>query len=204
MNTIKTSAGIMGALALGYTAPHPEFLKMLNTFTLAGIVGYQVVWGVSPALHSPLMSVTNAVSGTIIVGGMMLLDGGLFPKTMTGALAAISVCIASLNVFGGFLVTQRMLNMFRRPTDPKEYNYLMAAAGLSGFAGYYAGLKMGVPKEQLTSMAYLASSVLCILSLGGLAKQSTARIGNSFGCLGVGLGIAATLGYMNYPTPLLM
>ena len=120
---------------------------MLNTFALAGIVGYQVVWGVTPALHSPLMSVTNAVSGIIIVGGMFLMDGALFPATSTGLLAAISVAIASLNISGGFLVTQRMLNMFRRPTDPKEYNYLMGVAGLTAALGYFGGLHYGVPKE---------------------------------------------------------
>lgn len=59
----------------------------------------------APALHSPLMSVTNAVSGIIIVGGMELMDGGYLPGSMTGTLAAISVGIASLNIFGGFLVT---------------------------------------------------------------------------------------------------
>lgn len=64
-----------------------------------------MVWGVTPALHSPLMSVTNAVSGIIIVGGMELMDGALLPGSLTGLLASISVGIASLNIFGGFLVT---------------------------------------------------------------------------------------------------
>lgn len=95
----------MAMMALGYQSPNMEFLKMLNTFALAGIVGYQVVWGVTPALHSPLMSVTNAVSGIIIVGGMELMDGKYLPGSFTGLLAAISVAIASLNISGGFLVT---------------------------------------------------------------------------------------------------
>lgn len=160
----------MGALSVGYTGPHPEFLKMLNTFVLSGIVGYQVVWGVTPALHSPLMSVTNAVSGIIIVGGMMVMNGGYLPADVPGALAAASVAIASLNIFGGFLVTQRMLNMFRRPTDPVEHNYLMGIAALVGALGYFGGVSAGVPVPQLTNMAYIASSVACILSLAGLAK----------------------------------
>lgn len=159
----------MGLLALGYQAPNMEFLKMLNTFALAGIVGYQVVWGVTPALHSPLMSVTNAVSGIIIVGGMELMDGTIIPGSLTGLLAAISVGIASLNIFGGFLVTQRMLNMFKRPTDPPEYNYLMALSGAVGLLGYYGGLHYGVPKEPLSNLAYLGSSMACILALAGLA-----------------------------------
>ncbi|CAD8139857.1 unnamed protein product [Paramecium pentaurelia] len=197
-NVINTSASLMAMMALGYQSPNMEFLKMLNTFALAGIVGYQVVWGVTPALHSPLMSVTNAVSGIIIVGGMELMDGKYLPGSFTGLLAAISVAIASLNISGGFLVTQRMLNMFRRPTDPAEYNYLMALAGATGVLGYYGGLYYGIPKEPLTNLSYLASSIACILALGGLAQQQTARIGNSFGCLGVGLGVAATLGYKGY------
>ena len=144
-NAFTASAAIMGALAIGYTGPHPEFLKMLNTFVLSGIVGYQVVWGVTPALHSPLMSVTNAVSGIIIVGGMMVMNGGYLPANFPGLLASLSVAIASLNIFGGFLVTQRMLNMFRRPTDPLEYNYLMGIAALTGALGYFGGVQMGVP-----------------------------------------------------------
>ena len=104
-----------------------------------------MVWGVTPALHSPLMSVTNAVSGIIIVGGMMVMNGGYLPADIPGVLAAASVAIASLNIFGGFLVTQRMLNMFRRPTDPVEHNYLMGIAALVGALGYFGGVSAGVP-----------------------------------------------------------
>jgi len=86
------------------------------------------------------MSVTNAVSGIIIVGGMLTMGGGLLPNSTSTFLAAVSVAIASMNIFGGFLVTQRMLNMFKRPTDPKEYNYLLAVPGAAGIAGYYAAL----------------------------------------------------------------
>lgn len=62
-----------------------------------------------------------------------------------------------------------MLNMFRRPTDPAEYNYLMALAGATGVLGYYGGLYYGIPKEPLTNLSYLASSIACILALAGLA-----------------------------------
>ena len=86
------------------------------------------------------MSVTNAVSGIIIVGGMLTMGGGILPNSIPTFLAATSVAIASMNIFGGFLVTQRMLNMFKRPTDPKEYNYLLAVPGAISIAGYYAAL----------------------------------------------------------------
>ncbi|MEQ1813515.1 MAG: proton-translocating transhydrogenase family protein [Candidatus Nitrotoga sp.] len=84
----------------------------LTVFVLAIVVGYHVVWNVTPALHTPLMAVTNAVSGIIIVGAMlaagpMQIDAG----TVLGLLA---VLLAAVNVFGGFLVTQRMLGMFRK------------------------------------------------------------------------------------------
>ena len=75
---------------------------------LACFVGYMVVWNVTPALHTPLMSVTNAISGIIVIGGMVHLGGG-HPW-----LAALAVLIATVNIVGGFLVTHRMLGMFRK------------------------------------------------------------------------------------------
>jgi H+-translocating NAD(P) transhydrogenase subunit alpha len=83
----------------------------LMVFVLAIFVGYHVVWNVTPALHTPLMSVTNAISGIIVIGGMLALYGG-----GSGALAlgGVAVLLAAINVAGGFLVTQRMLKMFRK------------------------------------------------------------------------------------------
>jgi len=78
---------------------------------LACFVGWQVIWNVKPALHTPLMSVTNAISGIILVGGMLQLTGEL---NLTTILGAIAVLIAAINIAGGFLVTNRMLAMFRK------------------------------------------------------------------------------------------
>jgi NAD(P) transhydrogenase subunit alpha len=88
------------------------FVFELTVFVLACFVGYYVVWRVTPALHSPLMSVTNAVSSVIIVGALIAAGpaGFSFPKAM-GFLAVI---LASVNIFGGFIVTQRMLQMFKK------------------------------------------------------------------------------------------
>ena len=104
--------GLAGAaaIALGAVAP-PEFLSHLTVFALACVVGWQVVWNVTPALHTPLMSVTNAISGIIVLGGMLQLTGPQSPALWLGAIA---VFLASINIAGGFLVTQRMLRMFRR------------------------------------------------------------------------------------------
>jgi H+-translocating NAD(P) transhydrogenase subunit alpha len=76
------------------------------------IVGWQVVWNVTPALHTPLMSVTNAISGIIVVGGMLTVSGP--PGSAAVILGAVAILLASINIAGGFLVTQRMLRMFRR------------------------------------------------------------------------------------------
>lgn len=71
--------GIGSILGLGAISPNPAFTTMLTTFGLAGLVGYHTVWGVTPALHSPLMSVTNAISGITAVGGLLLMNGGYYP-----------------------------------------------------------------------------------------------------------------------------
>ncbi len=88
------------------------FVMNLTVFVLAIFIGYHVVWNVTPALHTPLMAVTNAVSGIIIVGAMLAAK----PQEMDVGtiLGLIAVALAAINVFGGFLVTQRMLAMFKK------------------------------------------------------------------------------------------
>ncbi len=103
--------GMIGLLfVLGRFAPE-DFLKHFTVFILACFVGWQVIWSVTPALHTPLMSVTNAISGIIIIGGMLQIGGQVDLASLLGALA---VLVAAINVAGGFLVTQRMLKMFRK------------------------------------------------------------------------------------------
>ncbi len=98
-------------LGIGAIAP-PSVLSHFTVFMLACFVGYQVVWNVKPALHTPLMSVTNAISGIILVGGMLQLLSSTL--NLTVILGAIAVLIAAINIAGGFLVTNRMLGMFRK------------------------------------------------------------------------------------------
>ena len=101
-------AGASGEAA-GGTSP---LVMGITVFVLAVFVGYHVVWRVTPALHSPLMSVTNAISSVIIVGGLIAAgSGGAGFSEVMGFLA---VTLASINIFGGFIVTQRMLAMFKR------------------------------------------------------------------------------------------
>lgn len=88
------------------------FLFLLTIFLLACFVGYYVVWNVTPALHSPLMGVTNAISSVIVVGGLLAV--GLAEDTIARVFGFLAVLLASVNIFGGFLVTHRMLSMFRK------------------------------------------------------------------------------------------
>ena len=110
---ISLCALVAGALlltALGAVAP-PAFIAHFTVFVLAIFVGYQVVWSVTPALHTPLMSVTNAISGIIVIGALLQLGT---PQVTVSVLAGLALLIATINIAGGFLVTQRMLKMFQR------------------------------------------------------------------------------------------
>lgn len=100
----------LALFAVGAVAPE-SFMTHFTVFVLACFVGYQVIWNVTPALHTPLMSVTNAISGIIVIGGIAQLTAA---GTLVSTLAALSVLIVSINIFGGFLVTRRMLGMFRK------------------------------------------------------------------------------------------
>jgi NAD(P) transhydrogenase subunit alpha len=106
-------AVVVGLLAAAGLMGPPEFLQHLTVFLLACVIGWHVVWNVTPALHTPLMSVTNAISGIILIGGMVVLLGRGAGATGL-VLGGVSVLLASINVAGGFLVTQRMLRMFRK------------------------------------------------------------------------------------------
>ena len=94
------------------------FVICLTVFFLACIIGYYVVWSVTPALHSPLMSVTNAISSVIIVGAILAAGpGGYGVSKIFGMIAVI---LATVNIFGGFIVTYRMLSMFKKKSKTKK------------------------------------------------------------------------------------
>ena len=111
----KMTFGAMGVallalLGVGSVAP-AEFMSHFTVFVLACFIGYQVIWSVTPALHTPLMSVTNAISGIIVVGALLQISSA---SGLVVFLAFIAILIASINIVGGFLVTQRMLKMFNK------------------------------------------------------------------------------------------
>ncbi|MDD5272805.1 MAG: Re/Si-specific NAD(P)(+) transhydrogenase subunit alpha [Methylovulum sp.] len=101
---------IAGGALFGIGAVAPEsFMTHFTVFVLACFLGYQVIWNVSPSLHTPLMSVTNAISGIIVIGAIVQVS-----SATVGLLAGLAILIASINIAGGFLVTRRMLDMFRK------------------------------------------------------------------------------------------
>jgi NAD(P) transhydrogenase len=183
--TLRSSLGLTATLGsllgLGVASPSPAFSTMVGTFTLAGIVGYNVVWGVSPALHSPLMSVTNAISGTTAIGGLVLMGGHYLPDSWPTGLANLAVTTSSINIVGGFLITQRMLDMFKRATDPPEHNYLYAIPAGALIGGFGAGHLAGY--SEVGQLTMLAASLCCIGGIWGLSSQSTARVGNALVCV---------------------
>merc|ERR1712209_79059 len=167
---LSYTAGLGTINALGVGSPNPAFTNMTTTFSLGCIVGYHTVWSVVPALHSPLMSVTNAISGITAVGGMLLMGGGLYPTNSIQALAAGAAFISFINIFGGFIVTKRMLDMFKRPTDPPEHTMLMGIPAATFLGAYGYAMSQGYP--EVHQMAYLASGLACVGALGtGIAKK---------------------------------
>ena len=111
MNPMWLLVGGLALVGVGWGG-NGDFLDHFTVFILACFIGWQVIWNVSPALHTPLMSVTNAISGIIIIGGMLQIGGDLGDPAVI--LGAIAILVATINIAGGFLVTQRMLKMFRK------------------------------------------------------------------------------------------
>ncbi len=118
VNTLRgatdQAATVLKAAEQGAAAAHHgDFLVTgLTVFVLACFVGYYVVWKVTPALHSPLMGITNAISSVIIVGA--LIAAGPAELTFSSLMGFLAVTLASINIFGGFIVTRRMLHMFKK------------------------------------------------------------------------------------------
>mmetsp|Transcript_14684 Transcript_14684/g.31334 ORF Transcript_14684/g.31334 Transcript_14684/m.31334 type:complete len:1073 (-) Transcript_14684:374-3592(-) len=181
-------------LALGAVAPNAAFSSMFTTFWLSNVIGAQVVMGVAHALHSPLMAVTNAISGTTALGGMHLIAHSTSPTAT--ALGAAATTLSTVNIVGGFIITSKMLDMFKRPDDPPEYyNYYMYPA--AGALGLYGAGTMSGQFPEIDTAASTLASLLCIGGIGGLASQKTARLGAVSGQAGVALGIASTFGHLH-------
>mmetsp|Transcript_25934 Transcript_25934/g.43238 ORF Transcript_25934/g.43238 Transcript_25934/m.43238 type:complete len:1054 (+) Transcript_25934:196-3357(+) len=186
--------GATAILAMGACAPNPAFSAMFTTFALSNVIGVQVVLGVSHALHSPLMAVTNAISGTTALGGIHLLANSTsLPVTILGAAATT---LSTVNIVGGFIVTTKMLDMFKRPDDPPEYYHLYGIPAATTVGLYSVGAMSGGFPEIHAGAGTLAG-LLCIGGIGGLASQKTARLGAVSGQSGVALAVASTMGHLS-------
>jgi NAD(P) transhydrogenase len=180
--------GIVALLCLGEGVY--KHSSLLTTFLLAGAAGYLAVWGVAHALHTPLMSVTNAISGMTAVGGLLLLNKFetiSSSQRVDGAdiLAMIAIAFSAVNIVGGFVVSQRMLNLFKKQGE-EEFSAMLLLPGL---------LLIAAPcwDQTLIAPAGAISGLLCVAAIGGLASMSSANAGCKFGIIGVAGSLAATL-----------
>eukprot|EP00555_Chaetoceros_dichaeta_P004244 CAMPEP_0198261904 /NCGR_PEP_ID=MMETSP1447-20131203/10522_1 /TAXON_ID=420782 /ORGANISM="Chaetoceros dichaeta, Strain CCMP1751" /LENGTH=1137 /DNA_ID=CAMNT_0043949961 /DNA_START=117 /DNA_END=3530 /DNA_ORIENTATION=+ len=203
-NTQLSTLAAAALLAFGFTAGDHDSITLMGSFALAGLAGYQVVWGVAPALHSPLMAVTNAISGMTAVGGMLLLaqgateTAGLIPDTPAHWMGALATVLSFVNIAGGFLVSGKMLDLFKRPSDPKDYfEYYAVPVGIV-IAGLFASALGDVGElANVSGTVGIASAICCIAAIAGLANQETARTGNILGIAGVAFGLSATTADMS-------
>ena len=126
---VALAEAIAGAATAATGGVIDPFIFQLSIFVLAIFVGYYVVWSVTPALHTPLMSVTNAISSVIVVGALLAVGSAAAPliageaaggTTASRIFGGIALVLAAINIFGGFLVTQRMLAMYRKKQAPPK------------------------------------------------------------------------------------
>jgi len=192
---LRYTVGIAGMCFLGRCGG--TITALATTLSLACLIGSNVVKGVTAALHSPLMSITNAISGLTVVGGILLMGGDYLPRSLPQILAAVAVLVSMVNIGGGFTMTARMVGMFRRDGDAPSYSQLFSIPAVVFLALSAAG------GSTLTPMVYLISSLLCIFSIGALSSQKTAQYGNSFGLIGVAGGLCGALNAVGASRPLL-
>ena len=154
----------------------PTIINLI-IFVLAIYVGYHVVWTVTPALHTPLMAVTNAISAIVIVGAM--LAAALTETALGKTMGVLAVALAAVNIFGGFLVTRRMLEMFRKKErSPRQARRPQGASRAMSL--------------NLVTLLYLVASVCFIQALKGLSHPTTSIRGNLFGMVGMAIAVVTT------------
>jgi len=130
------------------------------------------------------------------VGGMYAMGGGIVPTNSGQALAAIATAISAVNITGGFLVTKKMLDLFKRPDDPPEFYEMYAIPVAASLAGYAITSSMGF--QESGAIIASMSGLCCIGGIAGLAQQSTARLGNVSGMAGVALGVGSAIGAVDW------
>jgi proton-translocating NAD(P)+ transhydrogenase subunit alpha len=177
----------------------PRDLELnLYIFILAGFLGYRIISRIPPLLHTPLMSATNALSGISLIGSLVIAGAQYDPLSTT--LGFIAVCCSATNVVGGFLITDRMLKMFRTSDTEQRRSYTpwvvgigaVLALGVVGFNMWEERLR-SVPSHEVLRYLYIVSAVLFILGLQGLTSPRRARAGILLAALGMAVAIVSTL-----------
>lgn len=168
----------------------------LYIFILAGFLGYHIITRVPPLLHTPLMSATNAMSGISLVGSIVVAGSG--KGWLSTLLGFIAVACSSTNVIGGFLITDRMLAMFKRDGDAARGRLNLTTVVLTGLTVFVVGaliLLLNYPelRRQALSVFYIISAVLFILGLKGLSSPKHARLGMFLAEYGMALAVLGTL-----------
>eukprot|EP01079_Euglenida_sp_SAG-EU17-18_P002751 gene2751-552_t len=193
------SLGLVGAYA------SPTFFVPVSTFGLSMIIGYFVVTNVKHHLHAAFMSVTNAVSGAVIIGGMNLMGGSLIPHTVVGGLGAAAVLLAAINLFGGFNVTQRLLHMLlnldTKKDDSSWLDWLWAIPSAGFAAACVAASLMG--NLGLVPYGFLLASVMCVCGMGMFSSTASAMFGTTLAMFGMGIGTLSGLIVMKF-SPLVL
>jgi NAD(P) transhydrogenase len=193
---VATAMGGAG-LVLGAAVPPGG---LLGTFALSVWVGSTCVQGVAHALHSPLMSITNAISGMTAVGGMLQLGGGMLPQSTAQVLAFSAVGLSFINLAGGFIVTKKMLDMFRRADDPPEYHHYYLAPPAAAIGTFTLMKLTGSAGNGATEAMALASGLGCVSGIAAMSNQQTARLAVFLGMGGVATGLTTTFFTMDVPT----
>jgi NAD(P) transhydrogenase subunit beta len=180
--------------------PTPNHEVGLYIFILAGFLGYHVISRVPPLLHTPLMSATNAISGISLIGSLVV--AGEMHDALSTVLGFVAVACSSTNVVGGFLITDRMLAMFRSERDAKQASWLseraIVPAGLAlllvGTVLFWLGTHAGaIHADEVLRYLYILSAVLFILGLKGLSSPKWARRGMFLAEFGMAVAIVGTL-----------
>lgn len=180
-------------LGMGYSGQ----MSVLRAFLLAGAAGYQAVWGVAHALHTPLMAVTNAISGLTVIGGLAIFvdmqdyggsDGGL-----ARSLAGMSAAVSTINIFGGFIVTQRMLNLFKR--KDKKGGVMLQDQDYTWFVLILVVVLLwfGFKQPDHLHVVNVLCGIFCIAAIAGLATQKSANLGCKFGITGAFTALGTAL-----------
>ncbi|KAL7672075.1 hypothetical protein ACOME3_006971 [Neoechinorhynchus agilis] len=194
--SIQITSSILALMYVTHASSSIQFAHQTSTFSLASIVAYNTIWKVTPALHSPLMSVTNAISGLTAAGGLLLLSGNtnlLLNSPISDYLAALAALISAVNIGGGYVISHRMINMIDKKNTGKSNLLFLIPPSVATIALCTLPTMSATVNSSLIYGTSLASALCCVGALAGLSKHETARIGNALSAVGIFLGLSSII-----------